>query len=172
MLLEEIKQIAERTSNKKETSRFLERLRQESLTRDENEESHFCVYFFPYNPEIKEVFIVHHKKSGKWLAPGGHIDKGEDIVSALNREIQEELGVQNFFPKAGKPFLITITPINNLPIQKCRAHYDLWFLMNTDGKNFAVDPTEFHSTQWISISKAREYIVNQNTLKALQVIES
>ena len=67
------------------------------LTRDENPESHFCVYFLPYNQKTNEVFIIHHKKSGLWLSPGGHIDKGEDLLRAVNREISEELGIVDFF---------------------------------------------------------------------------
>lgn len=42
---------------------FQKRLNQGKLTRDENPETHFCVYFLPYNPQNKKVFLVHHKKS-------------------------------------------------------------------------------------------------------------
>ena len=57
---------------------FLSRLEEERPTRDENEQTHFCVYFLPFNPETKQVFIGDHRKSGLWLVPGGHIDMEEE----------------------------------------------------------------------------------------------
>jgi 8-oxo-dGTP pyrophosphatase MutT (NUDIX family) len=149
----------------------LERLKEGgALTRDDGGFYHFCVYFLPFNPKTKQVFIVHHKKSGLWLSPGGHIDKGELLLGTLNREIKEELGVANFFPKLPKPFLITTTPINN-PIQPCREHLDIWFLLKTDGSNFSVDPKEFHSTKWIGLAEAKQVLTDKANLKAINLID-
>ena len=114
----------------------LSKIEQGNLTRDEDEENHFCVYFLPYNANTKEIFLVHHKKSGFWLSPGGHIDKNEGILQALNREIGEELGVRLWFKTLPSPFALSITPIDNRPIQTCRMHYDVWYLVPTDGSNF------------------------------------
>ena len=40
-----------------------------------------------------EVLALRHSLSGKWLLPGGHINKGEDWKDALVREIKEETGL-------------------------------------------------------------------------------
>lgn len=39
------------------------------------------------------ILLVHHKKSGLWLPPGGHIEKDELPHQAAVRECQEETGV-------------------------------------------------------------------------------
>jgi len=62
--------------------------------REEDAKKHFSVYFLPYNPKTKQVFIVHHKKSGLWLSPGGHIDSGESPLDTLKREVREEVGLE------------------------------------------------------------------------------
>ena len=40
-----------------------------------------------------KVLLVHHKKLGLWLPPGGHIEKNETPDAALRREMKEELGI-------------------------------------------------------------------------------
>lgn len=38
--------------------------------------------------------LLHHKKLGLWLPPGGHIDPGELPEEAALREIREETGLE------------------------------------------------------------------------------
>ena len=149
--------------------RFIRRTEEGLLTRDENPVTHFCIYFLPFNPDTKEVFLVHHKKANKWISPGGHIDKGEHLLGAINREIAEELGVKNFFSRLPDPFLITITPIQST-VQPCREHLDIWFLLKTDGSNFKVDQQEFYNTKWFTLTEAGQIIVDEPNLKAIQNI--
>ncbi|OHB17069.1 MAG: hypothetical protein A2734_01480 [Parcubacteria group bacterium RIFCSPHIGHO2_01_FULL_40_30] len=149
---------------------WLKRLEEGGLTRDENPASHFCCYFLPYNPETKQIFIIHHKKSGLWLAPGGHIDKGESLIQTLNREIEEELGIKDRIENDIKPFLLTITPINN-PVHPCKEHLDLWYRFPTDGNEFNIDPREFHQTRWCSIQEARGLITDPPNVQALDKTE-
>ena len=171
-MIKQIRDITEKDGGGEVAEEFLGRAEEGSLTRDENDETHFCVYFVPFNPNTKEVFIVEHKKAKKWLFPGGHIDKGETLLDTLNREISEELGVPSYFPTLENPFFLSVTHIEKNPIRPCRIHYDIWYLMKTDGANFQVDPTEFHSTKWVGISEARKLVVEPNTIQALSILEN
>ena len=150
--------------------RIIARIEQDNLTRDEDNKTHFCVYFLPYNSDTQEIFIVHHKKSGLWLSPGGHIDKGEVLLEALNREIKEELGITKYFNKPEVSFMLSITDINNKN-HLCRAHYDVWYLVKTNGESFNVDPQEFHETKWMTFDKAREIVTEPNNIRALSIVE-
>lgn len=150
---------------------FKQRLEEGLLTRDENPKTHFCAYFLPYNPKTKEVFIVHHKKAGLWISPGGHIDQGEILFEALNREIYEELGVKDFFKEVPSPFLLTTTLIENA-VQPCKKHYDVWYLVNTNGDNFNVDPHEFLDVKWVTIEEARNLVKDPANISALNAIQN
>ncbi len=149
---------------------FLVRLSEGNLTRDENPITHFSLYFLPYNPHTNKVFIVHHKKSGLWLSPGGHIDKGETLFQTLERELLEELGFSYKTPRELKPFFLSIVPINNVK-HSCRVHYDIWYKIETDGCSFHVDPREFYDAKWLTIPEARPLITDSSNLEALAKVE-
>jgi len=150
---------------------FLARIKDGSLTRDENTSSHLCVYFLPYDPSSKKVFLVHHKKAKLWLSPGGHIDKGESSLEALQREVKEELGFDYQISIQTQPFLFTMVSINN-PVVPCKTHFDVWYGIRTDGSNFEIDPREFNETRWLTITEARELVIDYSNLQALDIVEN
>lgn len=161
-------------ANSHSPMKWLNRLEQGALTRDENPHSHFCVYFLPFNPETEKLFIIHHKKSGLWLAPGGHIDKEENLFRTLSREVMEELGLNNIHTgyRTVEIFLLTITPINHsIQRQTCQEHFDIWYRFPADGSDFQVDPREFHSTLWVTIAEARKLVTDPANLQAIALME-
>ncbi len=170
-LYEEIKAVIDpKLCNEQIANYWLERLEKRDLTRDDGNVSHFCCYFLPYNSATKQVFIVYHKKSGLWLSPGGHIDKDESLMQTLNREIGEELGVKENIKEDIRPFLLTITPIENR-VKPCKEHLDIWYRFPADGSEFNVDPKEFYTTRWVSIEQARQLITDPPNLEALHKME-
>ncbi len=156
--------------DKKVYRRFLQRINEGNLLRSENKENHFCVYFLPYNPISQKIFIIYHKKAGRWLITGGHIEKGESPLKTVVREIKEELGIELTKKQIGNPFLLTITKINNLP-QICRTHFDLWYLLPTDGRNFQTDSEEFNQSKWVTIAQARKLVTDPAHLQAFDLLE-
>lgn len=148
---------------------YATRLREGKLTRNENPLSHFATYVFPFNPKTQEVFLVHHKKANSWIAPGGHIDPGEIPIETFVREAKEELGTIIIPDKNQQPFLLTIADISKSN-QVCKTHYDLWYLLTTDGKDFSVDLSEFYDTKWMSIAEAKNLVVSEENLQAIDVI--
>ena len=125
------------------------------------------MYFLPINPRTKEIFIVHHKKSGLWLSPGGHLDKDETPEQAVNREITEELGVHDFFTQPPNPFFFSMSTIENEK-QTCKTHHDLWYPMQTDGSAFQIDTAEFHTTKWMTVSEAKGLVTDPSNLQTLE----
>lgn len=45
------------------------------------------------------VLVLEHKSGGRWLLPGGRINKGEGWLDGLRREVREETGITDFHIK-------------------------------------------------------------------------
>ena len=57
-------------------------------------EKHFCVSVFIYDKHNKKTLLVHHKKMGVWVQPGGHVEMNESPEEAAKREVFEETGLK------------------------------------------------------------------------------
>ena len=150
--------------------RIVARIEEDSVTRAENLASHVCAYFLPHDLQSKKVFLVHHRKSGLWLSPGGHVEPGETLLDTLNREVEEELGLEQAYSGDEQPFMLSITEIVN-PTQECRTHFDVWYLLKADGLELRPDTREFLESRWLDFSESRELVTDQATLRALSVLE-
>lgn len=66
-------------------------------------DKHFTVSAYIVSDEREpRILLAFHKKLGKWMQPGGHIERDENPVEALIREVREETGleVRASLPKA------------------------------------------------------------------------
>lgn len=154
-----------------EYQRILERIGQGALVRDEDAESHFCVYFLPFNPATAQVFLGHHKKADLWLSPGGHIEIGETLADAVNREIFEELGIDERLDATASPFMLSVVDIERPVARPCRTHCDIWFLLETSAHSMEASPEEFHEARWLTIDEAKGLTTDRANMRALIVVE-
>ena len=70
------------------------------------------------------VLLCRHEKPGKeyWLLPGGGVESGESLVDALQRELGEELGIDDELPVEGPVAIVdSIAPATN-PARKHVVH--------------------------------------------------
>ena len=56
------------------------------------------------SPFHRSVLLVHHRKLGRWLQPGGHADGEADLLQVALREAREETALEMFeIPPADSP---------------------------------------------------------------------
>ena len=116
---------------------------------------------FIYDKKEKKILLLEHKKLGKLLQPGGHVEKFDTtILDTAKREIYEETGLENldlinFSSNKSIPFDINIHPIPaNLKINMpAHYHHDFRYLFTIDSiPNVKIDSSESNGYKWVSLS--------------------
>ena len=62
------------------------------------------------------VLLCRHEKPGKeyWLLPGGGVNSGESLLTALHRELREECGIEDELPLEGPVAIVdSISPVRS-----------------------------------------------------------
>lgn len=107
------------------------------------------------------TFVVHegrtllllHRKLGKWLPPGGHIDPHELPDVAALREVEEETGLQVALLDAGAE----LGPVRRLAQPLCilqesiapaHEHIDLIYVARVVAGELRHAPKEIHASRW------------------------
>lgn len=105
-----------------------------------------------FNPDNKILICKSHKWDDKYIIPGGHIELGEKMETALRREVKEETNLDVFDIE-----LISITESvydENFHEEKHFIFID--FLCRTDSDNVILNE-EAEEYEWIDLAEVDNY---------------
>jgi 8-oxo-dGTP diphosphatase len=139
-------------------------------------EKHFTASVWILNKgKPKKMLLVHHKKLGKWLQPGGHIERFENPVQAAIREIKEETGIDIGFLKdqvqiidkdggflpIPKFFLEETIPANeNRPMH---YHLDINYVVEIKEQEIKHREDESHGIGWFTKEEILKLPIHEDT---------
>jgi ADP-ribose pyrophosphatase YjhB (NUDIX family) len=121
----------------------------------------FTVSVFVVHDE--KVLLVDHKKLGKWLPVGGHIEVGENPEQAAYREVAEESGLDvelcgerppEGFP--GTKALVAPTYLDVHDIQGDHRHIGMIYFAKAASSQVRLARDEHHDIRWFSEAELEE----------------
>ena len=109
-------------------------------------------------------FLLLRDGSGYWGFPKGHIETGEDMMTALKREVEEETGIKGceLIPGFKEEIGYYFHKGNTIVSKKVT-----YFLMKAPNKN-AVISHEHTAFEWLPIKKATERVPFENSKSLLR----
>ncbi len=122
--------------------------------------------------------LVHHRKLGRWLQPGGHADGQPDIEQVAFREVNEESGLTKLeLAKCGNlivPLDIDVHPIPTLldtaggVVEDAHEHHDIRFLVQAAAGEPLVVSDESHEVRWFTRDEVLEVTAEESVLRMLR----
>lgn len=102
------------------------------------------------------VVLLHHKKLGLWLQPGGHADGDPDVFRVALKEAEEETGLFDLAPIHQGIFDVDVHAIPARPAKGSRGaepahfHYDVRFAFRApEGASLTLSD-ESHAVRWVA----------------------
>jgi 8-oxo-dGTP pyrophosphatase MutT (NUDIX family) len=116
--------------------------------------AHFTASALVVDPSRTRTALVHHRKLGIWVQPGGHLDADDaSYPAAALREVREETGLAGTV-EPPLPLHLDVHEIPDRPDMRAHLHLDVRFLVVADGE--LVLSEESHELRWLSLPEATD----------------
>ncbi|MBX7191324.1 MAG: NUDIX domain-containing protein [Sandaracinaceae bacterium] len=98
------------------------------------------------------VLLIHHRRLGKWLPPGGELEEGETPLEAAARELLEETGLRGTFPRTSE---IDGVPLGLIGYEEHVAgskglHMNFVFVCDVPSREVVAND-EFTAHRWVDL---------------------
>jgi 8-oxo-dGTP pyrophosphatase MutT (NUDIX family) len=114
----------------------------------------------------RRCLLVHHRKLGLWLQPGGHADGESDVAAVALREAREETGLERlaFWREAGELLPIDLD-VHRIPARPAgpdgpgdpeHEHHDVRFLLLAGRAETPRASAESLAVRWFELAALAE----------------
>lgn len=122
------------------------------------------------SPAADEVLLTHHRKLGRWLQLGGHVDGEARIELAALREAQEESGMLEFafLPVASQELVPLDLDVHTIPAranEPQHEHWDVRFLLQAAPDQPLVLSAESKELRWVPVQELGRLTTEPSVLR-------
>jgi len=130
-------------------------------------QGHFTGSAWILNQNYNKTLMVHHKKIGTWLQPGGHADGEEDLFTVGENEAKEETGLQEFISIKKDIFDLDIHLIPKYKEVAAHFHFDIRILMIAHDEEQTARSQESNDVKWIPLKTINRYIAKGSSINRM-----
>lgn len=148
---------------------------------------HYVATAYVYDKLTDSFLFVLHKKLGKWLPPGGHLDAGEEPHQGALRELWEETSLRGRIvtilqtPEVSTstvaqlcaPFCILSETIPAGPREGEHTHIDFVYVVEVErSETLNVRAEEVAQARWVPMEEVATFETFENVKKVCQAISA
>jgi 8-oxo-dGTP pyrophosphatase MutT (NUDIX family) len=142
------------------------------LSGEHYEPGHFTASAFVLSPSRTELLLIHHRKLGLWLQPGGHVEAHDpSVLHAARREVLEEVGIAELTLERDEPFDLDVHTIPARDIVPRHEHFDVRFLFTAASRAFAASD-EVLSARWTPLAEIEGSGTDESVLRAVRKLHT
>ena len=117
-----------------------------------------------------EALLTHHRKLGRWLQLGGHVDGEPQVERAALREAREESGLQDFVVEAwaGAAPVPLDLDVHTIPARRDEPehlHWDVRFLLRAPAEQRLVLSEESNDLRWFRADRLEAVTDEESVLR-------
>jgi 8-oxo-dGTP pyrophosphatase MutT (NUDIX family) len=125
------------------------------------------------SPDGRAFLLVKHRRLGRWLQPGGHVDPEDASVrAAALREAREETGAPDVEPVeegAGGGILdVDVHPIPAFEDRPAHVHYDVRYLATSRSEAGPGEVEEVTGVAWLTLEESLAHGVDDSLARSLR----
>jgi 8-oxo-dGTP pyrophosphatase MutT (NUDIX family) len=140
-------------------------LRDPRCAERENEIGHLTGSAWIVSADRRKALLLHHRKLGRWIQPGGHADGELDLFGVALKEAVEESGLAQIRSVSREIFDIDIHEIPAWKDVPPHLHFDVRFLFETDDAQPLVVNEESHGLAWVDLDALASYTDEESVLR-------
>ena len=117
------------------------------------------------DPSRTRALLMHHRKLGRWLQPGGHADGDFDVRRVALREAREESGLRSLRFVRDGVYDVDVHAIPARPNEAAHDHYDVRFALEADPAEPLVANAESKELAWVALDALASYGADESVLR-------
>lgn len=142
--------------------------RQSAFWSRDTAEGHLTASAWITDPEGEKAVLLHHRKLGIWVQPGGHVDDEDDSLQlASRREAAEETGLSSLKLKQAGIFDVDVHRIPARRQEAAHWHLDVRFWWTTENSRLAIND-EANELAWLNAAEIEKLTQEESVLRMVR----